>query len=159
MIDLSRRSFIKGVAGAGLALMTPAALLDLAKEDPLIETYLKEKGLIPKAKIYDFKPKKIEKPEIIWQGEPKEYGAIEKRKPIEVVEREPILTRPERGWFFQEIQGISIVNPRAVVTGIEEEIEEIEEIEGEGEGLTASGVQVINTILRYKQQSNIPDCS
>jgi hypothetical protein len=56
--------------------------------------------------------------EVYFVGAPANLGAITRRKdlasaPINL----HLLGRPARGWFFEQIEGMTIVNPRAVVTG------------------------------------------
>ena len=56
--------------------------------------------------------------EVYFTGAPQTLGAITRRKdlasaPINL----HLLGRPERGWFFEQIEGMAIVNPRAVVKG------------------------------------------
>lgn len=56
--------------------------------------------------------------EVYFLGAPQTLGAITRRKDLATA---PInlhlLGRPERGFFFEQIEGMSIVNPRAVVKG------------------------------------------
>jgi hypothetical protein len=62
--------------------------------------------------------KVLEPGEVYFLGAPTNLGAITKRKELATA---PInlhlLGRPERGWFFEQIEGMTIVNPRAVVKG------------------------------------------
>lgn len=57
--------------------------------------------------------------EVYFVGAPANLGAITRRKDLSTA---PInlhlLGRPERGWFFEQIEGMSIVNSRAVVKGV-----------------------------------------
>lgn len=56
--------------------------------------------------------------EVYFVGAPANLGAITQRKALSTA---PInlhlLGRPERGWFFEQIEGMAIVNSRAVVKG------------------------------------------
>lgn len=56
--------------------------------------------------------------EVYFVGAPANLGAITRRKDLATA---PInlhlLGRPARGWFFEQIEGMTIVNPRAVVKG------------------------------------------
>jgi hypothetical protein len=56
--------------------------------------------------------------EVYFLGAPANLGAITRRKDLSTA---PInlhlLGRPERGWFFEQIEGMAIVNPRAVAKG------------------------------------------
>jgi len=62
--------------------------------------------------------KVLEAGECYFLGAPANLGAITRRKDLSTA---PInlhlLGRPERGWFMEQIEGMSIVNPRAVVKG------------------------------------------
>lgn len=62
--------------------------------------------------------KVLEPGEVYFTGAPQALGAITKRKDLSSA---PInlhlLGRPERGWFMEQIEGMSIINPRAVVRG------------------------------------------
>jgi len=56
--------------------------------------------------------------EVYFVGAPQNLGAITRRKDLSTA---PInlhlIGRPERGWFFEQIEGMTITNPRAVVKG------------------------------------------
>lgn len=62
--------------------------------------------------------KVLEAGEVYFLGAPANLGAITRRKDLSTA---PInlhlLGRPERGWFSEQIEGMTIVNPRAVVKG------------------------------------------
>lgn len=62
--------------------------------------------------------KVLEPGEVYFLGAPQNLGAITRRKDLATA---PInlhlLGRPERGWFFEQIEGMAIVNSRAVVKG------------------------------------------
>lgn len=62
--------------------------------------------------------KVLEPGEVYFLGAPANLGVITRRKDLSTA---PInlhlLGRPERGWFFEQIEGMSIVNPRAVAKG------------------------------------------
>lgn len=62
--------------------------------------------------------KVLEPGECYFLGAPANLGAITRRKDLSTA---PInlhlLGRPERGWFFEQIEGMTITNPRAVVKG------------------------------------------
>jgi len=62
--------------------------------------------------------KVLEPGEVYFLGAPANLGAITRRKDLATA---PInlhlLGRPERGWFLEQIEGMTIVNPRAVVKG------------------------------------------
>lgn len=62
--------------------------------------------------------KVLEPGECYFLGAPQNLGAITKRKELSSA---PInlhlMGRPERGWFMEQIEGMAIVNPRAVVRG------------------------------------------
>lgn len=62
--------------------------------------------------------KVLEPGEVYFLGAPSNLGAITMRKQLSVA---PInlhlLGRPDRGWYLLQIEGMSIVNPRAVVKG------------------------------------------
>ncbi len=60
----------------------------------------------------------LQQGEVYFVGAPANLGAITRRKdlasaPINL----HLLGRPARGWFFEQIEGMTIVNPRAVVSG------------------------------------------
>lgn len=63
--------------------------------------------------------KVLEPGEVYFVGAPANLGAITRRKDLSTA---PInlhlLGRPERGWFLEQIEGMTIVNPRAVVRGV-----------------------------------------
>jgi hypothetical protein len=56
--------------------------------------------------------------EVYFLGAPSNLGAITRRKDLSTA---PInlhlMGRPERGWFFEQIEGMTITNPRAVTKG------------------------------------------
>lgn len=62
--------------------------------------------------------KVLEAGEVYFLGAPANLGAITRRKDLQSA---PInlhlLGRPERGWFLEQIEGMTICNPRAVVRG------------------------------------------
>ena len=62
--------------------------------------------------------KVLEAGEVYFVGAPANLGAITRRKDLSTA---PInlhlLGRPERGWVMEQIEGMTIVNPRAVVKG------------------------------------------
>jgi len=62
--------------------------------------------------------KVLEPGEAYFLGAPSNLGAITRRKDLSTA---PInlhlLGRPERGWFMEQIEGMTITNPRAVVKG------------------------------------------
>ena len=62
--------------------------------------------------------KVLEPGEVYFLGAPANLGAITRRKDLSTA---PInlhlLGRPERGWFLEQIEGMTIINPRALVKG------------------------------------------